>query len=241
MADTRINEASRDRVDSLHDTNQAVTDHFVAVQDRNLKFTQNLFLIGIEAMESQAKNERHLMDQWVQQLPKQQEAFHRLMNATLDVYLNFLRVPFSYYQAVVNATGAVTQRSIQFTQHATQQTIEATGTASQREQAQIWTFEHPLQEAENHRPVLIRAKGPGMVHAGVNRGGKWIRMYDEPLQEVSPGVWEASLLDPEVNEFTFIWYDPNRPGEVHWEGKNYLLPRKPVNKEDAESPAVVVQ
>ena len=226
MTDTRINEASWDRVDSLHDTNQAVANHFVAVQNRNLKFTQNLFLIGIEAMESQAK---------------QQEAFQRLMNATLDVYLNFLRVPFSYYQAVVNATGAVTQRSIQVAQHATQQTIEADGTASQREQAQLWTFEQPLQEAENHRPVLIRVKGPGVVHAGVNRGGKWIRMYDEPLQEVSPGVWEASLLDPEVNEFTFIWYDPNRPGEVHWEGKNYLLPRKPVNKEDAESPAVVVQ
>ena len=236
MTDTRINEASWDIVDSLHDTNQAVADHFVAVQDRNLKFTQNLFLIGIEAMESQAKNDHHLMDQWVQQLPKQQEAFHRLMNATLDVYLNFLRVPFSYYQAVVNATGAVTQRSIQFAQHATQQTIEAAGTASQREQAQIWTFEHPLQEAENHRPVLIRAKGPGMVHAGVNRGGKWIRMYDVPLQEVSPGVWEASLLDPEVNEFTFIWYDPNRSGEVHWEGKNYLLPRRPVSREDTEWP-----
>ena len=87
-----------------------------------------------------------------------------------------------------------------------------------------------LQEAENHRPVLIRVKGPGMVHAGVNRGGKWIRMYDVPLQEVSPGVWEASLVDPEVNEFTFIWYDPNRSGSVHWEGKNYLLPRRPVSK-----------
>ena len=226
MTDTRINEASWDRVDSLHDTNQAVVDHFVAFEDCNLKFTQNLFLIGIEAMESQAKNDRHLMDQWVQQLPKQQEAFHRLMNATLDVYLNFLRVPFSYYQAVVNATGAVTQRSIQVAQHATQQTIEAAGTASQGEQAQLWTFEQPLQEAENHRPVLIRVKGPGMVHAGVNRGGKWIRMYDVPLQEVSPGVWEASLVDPEVNEFTFIWYDPNSSGEVHWEGKNYLLPRQ---------------
>jgi hypothetical protein len=113
-------------------------------------------------------------------------------------------------------------------QHATQQTIEAAGTTSQGEQAQLWTFEQPLQEAENHRPVLIRVKGPGMVHAGVNRGGKWIRMYDVPLQEVSPGVWEASLVDPEVNEFTFIWYDPNSSGEVHWEGKNYLLPRQPI-------------
>jgi hypothetical protein len=156
-----------------------VADHFVALLDCNLKFAQNLFLIGIEAIESQ---------------------------------------------------------SILFAQYAIQQTVKAAGTTAQHEQAQLWTFEHQLQEAENHRPVLIRVKGPGMVHAGVNRAGKWIRMYDVPLQEVSPGVWEASLLDPEVNEFTFIWYNPNRSGEVHWEGKNYLLPRRPIGRENAEWP-----
>src|SRR6266516_636722 len=236
MANTRINEASGDRIDSLHDTNQAVADHFAALQDHNLKFAQNLFLIGLEAVESQAENARHLMDQWVQQLPKQQETFHSLVNATLDVYLNFLRIPFSYYQVVVNGPGPAMQRAIEFAQHATQEAIEAAGTATQREQAQLWTFEHPLQEAENHRPVLIRVKGPGMVHAGVNREGKWIRMYDVPLQEVFPDVWEASLLDPEVNEFTFIWYDPNRSGNVHWEGKNYYLPRPPASREDVELP-----
>jgi len=232
LADTRINEASWELVDSLHETNQAAADHFVAVLDSNLKFAQNLLLLGTEVLETQTKNTRHLVDQWTQQLPKQQKAFHKVMNATLDVYLDFLRIPFSYYQAVANAT----QQSRPFAQHETQQAIKAVATASQREQAQLWTFEHPLQEAENDRPVLIRAKGPGMVHAGVNREGKWIRMYDEPLQEVSPGVWEAFLLDPEVNEFTFIWYDPNRSGGVHWEGKNYLLPRRPVSKEDAEWP-----
>ena len=236
MTDTRIHQASYDLVDSLHETNQAVANHFVALQDSNLKFAQNHFLLGIEALESQTKHARHLTDHWMQQLPKQQKAFHTLMNATLDVYLNFLRIPFSSYQMVVNAMGPAPQRALQFAHHATQQSIGAAGTAAQREQAQLWTFEHPLQEAENHRPVLIRAKGPGMVHAGVNRAGKWIRMYDVPLQEVSPGVWEAFLLDPEVNEFTFIWYDPNRSGSVHWEGKNYLLPRRPVSKEDAEWP-----
>jgi hypothetical protein len=92
---------------------------------------------------------------------------------------------------------------------------------------QLWTFEHPIQGVESHRPVLIRVKGPGMVHAGVERDGKWARIYDVPLKEVSPGVWEANVLDPEVNAFTFIWYDPRRSGNVHWEGKNYLLQRSP--------------
>jgi hypothetical protein len=90
---------------------------------------------------------------------------------------------------------------------------------------QLWTFEHPLQEAENHRPVLIRVKRPGIVHAGVKRNEKWVRIYDVPLKEVSPSVWEASVLDPEVDAFTFIWYSPKRAGNVHWEWKNYLLQR----------------
>ncbi len=95
---------------------------------------------------------------------------------------------------------------------------------------QLWTFEQPIQEAESFQPVLIRVKGPGIVHAGVNRDGKWIRIYDVPLKEASPGVWEACVLDPEVNEFTFIWYAPERFGNVHWEGKNYFLQRLPVRK-----------
>jgi hypothetical protein len=88
---------------------------------------------------------------------------------------------------------------------------------------QLWTFEHPLQEIESHRPVLIRVKGPGMVHAGVECGGKWVRIYAIPLKKVSSGVWEANVQDPEVNTFTFIWYANDRSGDPHWEGKNCLL------------------
>ena len=93
--------------------------------------------------------------------------------------------------------------------------------------AQIWTLEKPVQEVGSCQSVLIRAKRPGMVHAGVNHHGEWIRIYDVPLKEVSPGLWEASLLDPDVNVWTFIWYDPNRSGNGYWEGKNYHLKRAP--------------
>lgn len=227
MADTRINDASWDLVEFFHDTNQAVMDTFVAVQDHHVKFVQNLFLIGIETVESQTEYVRHLMDWWTQQLPKQQEAFQKLMNTTLDVSMNFLSLPFSP-QVSRNVTGAERQPAIPGAVHTTRQALDAAGSATQRElaQAQLWSFEQPLEEAECHRSVLIRVKAPGRVYAGVNREGKWIRMYDIPLQEVSPGVWEAYVRDPEVNEFTFLWHDPNGSGNVHWEGKNYLLARR---------------
>src|SRR6266568_690776 len=131
-------------------------------------------------------------------------------------------------QAALRATDAATEQVKQLARQAAQQVAEGARTAAQHEweQAQIWTFEHPLKEAESHRPVRLRVNRPGIAHAGINHDGKWIRTYDVPLEEVSPDVWEAYLLDPEINEFTFIWYDPDKPGKVHWEGKNYHLPRQ---------------
>ena len=92
----------------------------------------------------------------------------------------------------------------------------------------IWTFERRTPAAGTSLPVRIRVGGQGIVHAGVSREGRWTRIYDVPLAQVAPGTWEAALLDPEVNEFTFIWYDPNRSGHVHWEGRNFLVPGLPV-------------
>ncbi len=131
-------------------------------------------------------------------------------------------------QATQQAMEAATQQVKQFAEQAALQVAEAAGTAAQlqQEQAEVWTFEHPLQEAESHRPLLLQVHRPGIAHAGVNQEGKWIRTYDVPLEEVSPGIWQAYLLDPEINEFTFIWYDPDQPGKVQWEGKNYSLPRQ---------------
>jgi hypothetical protein len=81
-------------------------------------------------------------------------------------------------------------------------------------------------EVDSQSPIRLQVNKPGIAHAGINRDGKWIRIYDVPLEEASPNVWEAYLLDPEINEFTFIWYDPDKPGKVYWEEKNYQLSRQ---------------
>jgi hypothetical protein len=151
--------------------------------------------------------------QQVKQLAKQ--AAHQATEAAIE-------------QVKQLAAQAATQQANVEARQAALQVAEAAGTSAQlqREQAQVWTFEHPLQQAESNRPVLIQVHAPGIAHAGINREGKWIRTYDVPLEEVSPDVWEAYLLDPEINELTFIWYDPDQPGKVQWEGKNYSLPRQ---------------
>jgi hypothetical protein len=89
----------------------------------------------------------------------------------------------------------------------------------------VWTIEKPFEFADHDRPLLIRAKSPGMLHAGVNRHGLWIRIYDIPLQRTERNIWEAEILDPHVNDFTFIWYDRTGNMAPCWEGKNYYIHR----------------
>src|SRR3954451_14380373 len=63
----------------------------------------------------------------------QQETFQRMMGTTLNAYMSFLRIPFSFYQAEVNATQAARQQATkvaieqvkQLTEQATQQATEA--------------------------------------------------------------------------------------------------------------------
>lgn len=137
MADNRINEASWDLVNSMRDTSQAVANNVVEAQDRYIKFSQNTFLSGTEVLEKQTESTRNLMKEWQQQVQKQQEAFQRLTYATLDLYMNFLRTPFSFYQQLMSATEAATRQGLEYAQQATRQTMDVTGSMMQRGYEQV--------------------------------------------------------------------------------------------------------
>lgn len=132
MADNRINEASWDLVNSFHETSQTVANTLVAVQDRNMKFAQSIFLSGVEVLENQIENTRNLTQEWGQQVQKQQEAYQKLAYATVDIYMNFLRAPLSFYQQFMDATQTATRRGIEFAQSTTRQSVDAAAQAAQR-------------------------------------------------------------------------------------------------------------
>ncbi|HEX6555819.1 MAG TPA: hypothetical protein VF026_23875 [Ktedonobacteraceae bacterium] len=132
MADNRINQASWDLVNSLQDTNQAVANSVVATQEHYLKFTQSLFLSGTEVLENQIESTRNLTQEWGKQAQKQQEAVQRLAYATLDLYTNFLRTPFSFYQKMLDVTTNTALQGLENGQRATRQTIDTAENAAQR-------------------------------------------------------------------------------------------------------------
>lgn len=86
-----------------------------------------------------------------------------------------------------------------------------------------WKYDEPLPVLPLDCNLHLGTPFPGLVYAGKVIDGKWERTYAIPLKPMARGRWEASILDPEVNSFTFINY--LKPGPDKWEHKDYRLNR----------------
>lgn len=106
----QVRETTWDVVDSLRETNQAVADGLVTIQDRNLKFAQNIFLSWAELLTHQTESMQRLQQQWEQQTRRQQDAFQRLASTSMQIYMNFLLAPFSFSRRLVDVTETATQQ-----------------------------------------------------------------------------------------------------------------------------------
>lgn len=72
MADTKANEAARNLIRSVQETNKAIADTAVSSQETNLAFAQNVLENSIEVLRSHAEGTRSLMQELVEQARKQQ-------------------------------------------------------------------------------------------------------------------------------------------------------------------------
>ncbi len=114
MADNQqlqqVNEASWDLVGSLHETNQAVAESLVTLQERNLRFAQTIFLSWLELLTRQTESVQRLQQQWGQQTRKQTDAVQKLASPVMQIYLDFFRAPFAFSRRLVDVTENMVQR-----------------------------------------------------------------------------------------------------------------------------------
>jgi hypothetical protein len=106
----QVNEATWNVIDSLRETSQAVTESVTTLQDRNLKFAQNIFLGWTELLTQQTESVQRLQQQWGQQARKQQDAFQRLASASMQIYMDLLLTPFSFSRQLIDVTEGRLQR-----------------------------------------------------------------------------------------------------------------------------------
>jgi hypothetical protein len=110
MATNRIIEATEDLTTSLRETNRAIVDTAVAAQERNLRYAQSTYENGIEVLKNHTANTRQLWQTLVEQSRRQQEAWLELARLSLDMYLDWLSIPFSYSQRVIEEVDEVASR-----------------------------------------------------------------------------------------------------------------------------------
>lgn len=100
----QVHEASWEVVDAIRETSQTVADNLVTIQDRNLKFTQNVFLSWMELITGQTESIQHLQQQWGQQARTRQDTFQKLASTSTQIYLDFLLAPFSFSRRLIDET-----------------------------------------------------------------------------------------------------------------------------------------
>src|SRR5271157_1255522 len=114
----QVHEASWDVVNSFNETSQTVANSLVAIQERNLKFAQNIFLSWMELLTQQTESIQHVQQQWGQQTRIRQDAFQRLAPTSMQIYMDFLLAPFSFSRRLFDATETAMQEEIEMAQKA---------------------------------------------------------------------------------------------------------------------------
>lgn len=86
MTDTKANEATRNLIKSVQDTNKAIADSTVSSQERTLAFARSVLESGIEVLRSHAESVRTMMQELVDQAKKQKlgsEGLQTLVDDTI--------------------------------------------------------------------------------------------------------------------------------------------------------------
>lgn len=112
----QVNEATRDLVKSFSETSQIFVNSFVTLQERNLRWAQNLWLNWMELLPLQAESVSSLTQQWGQQTQKQLEVSQRLASASLGLSLALLSAPLSFSWQKMDTATTATQRELEHTQ-----------------------------------------------------------------------------------------------------------------------------
>lgn len=100
--------------------NREAAEGLVAAQDRNMQYAQRFFNDGIEALKSQVEGMRGLLNELEQQVRKQQEALQTLAYAPMEITLDVLRAPLTYYQRMLGVAGTIAQQGLEQVQKATE-------------------------------------------------------------------------------------------------------------------------
>jgi hypothetical protein len=84
--------------DATQASYRAALENTFALQGRTLEFARRLMEASVEALETQADNNRGTLDTLTEESRKHREAMENLLKESTKIYESLLRSPFSHHQ-----------------------------------------------------------------------------------------------------------------------------------------------
>lgn len=105
----KAGEATETFVRTTRDSFQAVVDHAVGMQERNVRFAQSIADSSIKELRQQAEANRAMSREIVERVENGREALQTLAEESIGVYMDFLYTPLSYYKEGLKSSKTVTR------------------------------------------------------------------------------------------------------------------------------------
>jgi methyl-accepting chemotaxis protein len=99
----RANKAAERLAETTRDSFGTVLDHAVGLQERNVRFAQGLVDDSIKELRYQAESNRAMSQELLERAERQREAFQRLLEESVEAYMELAYAPFSYYKEGLEA------------------------------------------------------------------------------------------------------------------------------------------
>ncbi|MGF1473881.1 MAG: hypothetical protein ACFB50_19340 [Rubrobacteraceae bacterium] len=119
-----INGASEQMTEAVRDSYQAVANSAVASQERGTRLAQDVFESSMQTLKKQADTNRAVMDELVNGMERQQEAYQYMLRESFGTYLDLVNSAFYYSRRGVEAGQAGAQEGVEITQEAARQTTK---------------------------------------------------------------------------------------------------------------------
>ena len=103
----KANKAAERLAETTRDSFQTVLDHAVGIQERNVRFAQDLVDSSIKELRYQVESNRAVTQELVERAEKQRDAFQTLFEESVDTYMDLVYAPFSYYKEGLEAAKKV--------------------------------------------------------------------------------------------------------------------------------------
>jgi hypothetical protein len=90
---------------TTRDSHERVLDHAAAMQERNVRFAQEMVEGSINELREQAESNRAMALELAEIADKQRDAFQKIVEASFDAYMDLAFAPLSYYKEGMKVAG----------------------------------------------------------------------------------------------------------------------------------------